>query len=323
MERMERMARESEIAKARERAAEKLGIEAGLGRGSSSGLMDDDQSPPPIAGPSTPTATGLTSTPSQPPTQADSSSDNPNTVTNHNQSQSPTPNPTTPSASLPNPKPIFGAVKEPSKVKKARKPAAAAKDVSAEVAHKLSNAMAMRSAGMQKNKYAWMTGAPVGPSPLSGKKKKDKEKERDGSVDPGTSGGAVGADLDIVKDESGEPVSETRNGNGELIGGGTNTTAGSGTLSARANNRSTIPVLSIPARRLINVQPDSEGEKRQVPDDKALTLLDVVFALENEKGQNGMGSSADIVRKIYAKPGGPYGTTTTAAGGTTTASSSL
>ena len=204
------------------------------------------------------TGTGLNSETSSVPGPSTSGSP----ATNTAQPNSPPPSSSTP---------VFGQVKEPIK-KKAVKKVVPAKDVSAEVAHKLTNATAMRSLGMQKSKYSWMTGAAVGPSPLGKKKKRENE--------------VATSDLGGNDGDGKEEVAA---------------------LVPAVKPR--IPVFSAPARRHVVVYEDGM-EKTTMGDDKALTLLDVVWAMGQEKGtQKGYGSTEDIIRKIYSKPGGPYGNT--------------
>lgn len=62
--------------------------------------------------------------------------------------------------------------------------------------------------------------------------------------------------------------------------------------------------VSAPHRRPIDV--DVRGDKR-ARDDTALTIVDAMFALEREGSGRGMGTADEIVRRQYAKPGGPYG----------------
>ncbi|KLT41055.1 hypothetical protein CC85DRAFT_297230 [Cutaneotrichosporon oleaginosum] len=62
--------------------------------------------------------------------------------------------------------------------------------------------------------------------------------------------------------------------------------------------------VSAPHRRPVDVA--VRGDKR-ARDDTALTVVDVVFALEREGSGRGMGTADEIVRRQYAKPGGPYG----------------
>ncbi|BEI80199.1 hypothetical protein CcaverHIS002_0107280 [Cutaneotrichosporon cavernicola] len=62
--------------------------------------------------------------------------------------------------------------------------------------------------------------------------------------------------------------------------------------------------VSAPHRRPVDV--DVRGDKRG-RDDTALTVVDVMFALERERSGRGMGTADEIVRRQYAKPGGPYG----------------
>lgn len=62
--------------------------------------------------------------------------------------------------------------------------------------------------------------------------------------------------------------------------------------------------VSAPHRRPIDV--DVRGDKK-ARDDTALTIVDVMFAMEREGSGRGMGTTDEIVRRQYAKPGGPYG----------------
>lgn len=62
--------------------------------------------------------------------------------------------------------------------------------------------------------------------------------------------------------------------------------------------------ISGPHRRQIDLEVEGDKKGR---DDKALTIVDVLFALEHEGSGRGPGTTEDVVRKYWTKPGGPYG----------------
>ncbi|KIR71497.1 hypothetical protein I310_04804 [Cryptococcus deuterogattii CA1014] len=198
-------------------------------------------------------------------------------------------------------KPLFGASKETPKgtpsssssssKKKSTTKKPSSRDVSAEVQHKMTNLTAMRSAGMGK-KYGWMMGnAPAVSSPLAGKKRKAE--------------GAEGKEKDGEKGKAREsPLGQDR------------------------PNKKARPI-PVPTRRMVAVSsppppapglhvagsnsnntPTDKAEPQKVSDDKALTMVDLVFALEHgglgQAGGLGMGSvSGDVLQSIWAR-GGPW-----------------
>lgn len=171
--------------------------------------------------------------------------------------------------------PTFGgpppAPKKSGKGKKGGKP-----DMSAEVQAKMTNATAIMSAG--RKRYAWEMGGSGGafrpqvPSLLSGKRKKggaeEGEGEKGASAEPSK-------DAEAPKEEAPPPPP-----------------------------KKVKRTVSAPHRRPIDV--DTRGDKR-ARDDTALTIADVVFALEHEGSGRGMGTADEIVRRVWARPGGPYG----------------
>ena len=182
--------------------------------------------------------------------------------------------PSTPAASTP----TFGGVSTPkSTAKKPKK----AKDVSAEVAHKMSNATAIRNAGVfgRKN-YSWLTNAsqPAVSSPLAGKKRKvDGDGDGDGDAGGiGGDGGGAGGDNDT--------------------GGGPRQGTGGGGGALRVKRKR--PKLSEPSRREVVVSRDASGEKK-ITDDRAVTLADVLFVLEKDGVGRGMGASDALVRRLW------------------------
>ncbi|KAK8861334.1 hypothetical protein IAR55_002153 [Kwoniella newhampshirensis] len=198
--------------------------------------------------------------------------------------------------------PVFGAIRESTTPRSAsgsaKKKGGSVRDVSAEVQHKMANAQAMRSVGMGK-KYGWMMGnAPAISSPLAGGGKKRKaEKGKDKDKDKGK---------DRDKEASTTP-------------GAANTPeAASSNDNPRPAKRSK-PSITLPTRRLVPVLtvPSKDGEKekeveKKVTDDRVLTLVDLVFALEHGGlgaaiGQ-GIGSGAsEVLQRVWARPGGPWG----------------
>ncbi|WRT65441.1 uncharacterized protein IL334_002384 [Kwoniella shivajii] len=208
--------------------------------------------------------------------------------------------------------PMFGAIKESnsSSTKKSIKKSLNPRDVSAEVQHKMANATAMRSVGMGK-KYGWMTGnVPTISSPLannsgsssSKKRKAEKDSNKQSKLKESSLFGSGSDTNKADKDKSIEPSTPNAVG------------SGSTPESEREKDRPTKkhkPTITNPTRRLILTDKDDKstgtGEKR-VQDDKCLTLVDLVFALEHRGlGGNGVGKEDDILRKIWAGKGGPWG----------------
>ena len=197
-------------------------------------------------------------------------------------------------------KPLFGATKETPKgtppassssKKKSSTKKPSSRDVSAEVQHKMTNLTAMRSAGMGK-KYGWMMGnAPAVSSPLAGKKRKAEGaegKEKDGEKGK-ASESPLGQDRPSKKARP-IPVPTRR-------------------MVAVSSPPPPPPAPSAAANNPNNTTTD-KAEPLKVSDDKALTMVDLVFALEHgglgQAGGLGMGSvSGDILQGIWAK-GGPW-----------------
>ncbi|OXG09961.1 hypothetical protein C366_06892 [Cryptococcus neoformans Tu401-1] len=197
-------------------------------------------------------------------------------------------------------KPLFGAAKETPKgtpstssssKKKSTTKKPSSRDVSAEVQHKMTNLTAMRSAGMGK-KYGWMMGnAPAVSSPLAGKKRKAE--------------GAESKEKDGEKGKAREsPLGQDRpNKKARPIPAPTRR------MVAVSSPPPPPPVLNTAASNPNNTTTD-KAEPQKVSDDKALTMVDLVFALEHgglgQAGGLGMGSvSGDILQGIWAK-GGPW-----------------
>jgi hypothetical protein len=267
--RMDRIARETEIQRARDRA-EKISA-AAVGASAAPGGVEDGDLAMPSSGPSTPrdkpTASGGDATPT------------------------------------------FGGVKEKAPGSSGKKTGKkAGRDLSAEVAHKMSNATAMRSAGFKQGKYSWLTSVPSISSPLAGKKKKGKTGAGDGGVKGETADGtAEGGEADAPGSPSAmkSGVGSREKGKSKLRES-TTTTIGE---ELRRTPRRARPNISVPTRRTVLVELSGKvtGEERRVPDDKALTMVDVLFALERDGLGKGMGTADEIVRKMCAMPGGPWG----------------
>ncbi len=243
--RMDRLARETEIQKARERA-EKAAEESDVVESTS--------------GPSTP---GVTKS-------------SPTTV---------------------NGAPVFGAVSEKKGTKKAGKKAA--RDVSAEVQHKMANATAMSQAGMSK-KYSWLTSVPNVSSPLAGGKKRKAGKEDGGGPgvavpDGETSGSGDGDGREKGKQKGKDKEREQQPPNG---------VSPDREEEERPAKRSrAAAVLSSPTRRMVVVERNSKGEERRVQDDRVVTMMDLLFAMERDGLGKGMGTADEIVRRVWATGG--------------------
>jgi hypothetical protein len=63
------------------------------------------------------------------------------------------------------------------------------------------------------------------------------------------------------------------------------------------------PKLSAPTRRDVVVSRDEKGEEKKVSDDRAVTLVDLLFALEKDGAGRGMGKTDDLVRKAWVLGG--------------------
>ena len=186
--------------------------------------------------------------------------------------------------------PVFGAVSEKKGTKKAGKKAG--RDVSVEVQHKMSNAAAMHSVGMlRKKQYSWLTSMPNVSSPLSGKKRKaGKEEVLAGTTSEGEPGdgrekgkvqgkeggpGPDGVSLSPKEEEGERPIKRTR---GNLL-------------------------LSVPTRRMVLVDRDARGQGKRIQDDRVVTMMDLLFALERDGLGKGMGMADEIVRRVWATGG--------------------
>lgn len=197
--------------------------------------------------------------------------------------------------------PTFGAVKEKSVGSSGKKSGKkGGRDLSAEVAHKMSNATAMRSAGFKQGKYSWLTSVPSISSPLAGKKKKDKSGASAGDS-PG--GPESPGSPSLGKGTAGGKEKDKEKGRSKLRD---TVTVGDEPPQTPRKRR---PKVSAPSRRMVQVDPGlgTDGEEKRVPDDKALTMVDLVFALERDALGRGMGTADEVVRKIWATPGGPWG----------------
>ncbi|WVQ83567.1 hypothetical protein IAT38_005708 [Cryptococcus sp. DSM 104549] len=297
--RMDRLARDAEMQKARERANALAlahgGVVGGTGSGGGGGSSGGSSPLPP----GTP---GSTSAGAPPPSSPPHSTSTP-----------------APAPSTPKP-PTFGALKEtpsgsstPGSKKKSTAKKATSRDVSAEVQHKMTNATAMRSVGMGK-KYGWMMGnAPAVSSPLAGKKRK-----------AGAGPSALG-ESSLVPGEEGKKTAKGKGkGKGSKEGGEDG--AGEGDQSEDGRPTKKQRPIPIPKRRLIPVDPIAPPrtapgnpstpapptEPRRVPDDRALTFVDFAFALEHgglgAAGGQGAGSvSGEVLQKVWGRPGGAWG----------------
>ena len=220
--------------------------------------------------------------------------------------------------------PVFGAVSErkagSSGGRKSGKKAA--RDVSAEVAHKITNATAMRSVGIfNKKQYSWLTSMPSVSSPLSGKGKKrkgggsgagaaDEGSEAASPAGGGGVGGGVGsADGEGVQDG----IKEEENGDTERANGDnggdharrgkkkqkleTSKTSDRPQSTGAGGTKRQKPRLTAPTRRLVVVSRDDKGVEKRLRDDHVLTVQDVLFALEREGVGKGMGSNEELIMR--------------------------
>ncbi|KAL7419808.1 hypothetical protein Q5752_005724 [Cryptotrichosporon argae] len=180
--------------------------------------------------------------------------------------------------------PTFGAV-APRKPKGGSKKARA--EPSAEAQAKMTNVVASNFTG--RKRYNWEMGggafAPNVPSLLSGKRKK--------------------ADASAADDDA--------TGAGQAAG--TATGAGTAVSSPAAPSPGpSVPALPVPPAKERRRRPATLPARyevavdrtRRVRDDAALTRVDVVFALERERGPRGWGGTDEIVDRVWARWGGPY-----------------
>jgi hypothetical protein len=144
------------------------------------------------------------------------------------------------------------------------------REISADVQAKLTNAVASKG----RKKYAWETSGgsfrPPVPSLLSGnRKKKEEEKKKKEEEEAAAAAAAAAKAIEPPK-----PKRPKR-------------------------------TVSAPHRRRVDI--DDVGDKKG-HDDKTLTVVDMAFALEHDGGERGAGTTEDIVRRLWTRPGGPYGT---------------
>jgi hypothetical protein len=157
-------------------------------------------------------------------------------------------------------------------------------------------------------KYSWMSSAPSISSPLSGNKKKGKK----GAAAAATATVAEeGAEVNGAGATDDEGVnSKKRKKNTAAVSEGDGSSAGAGAGHGHSNGgkskrRRRMPTM--PSRRMVLVGSDAKGEDKFSPDDKCLTVNDLIFALDRDKGGQGMGTSDEVVRRVMARPGGPWG----------------
>lgn len=316
---MDRIAREAELARIRERqaaiASEYAMRDGGTGMAAGGSGSPGGVGAPGGAGAGMTNSTSNEGSPSTPDRPSPSGG-------NVNTNITPGVNPGTP---------VFGAVGSTSKKPKGT----SKKAVSADVQLKLSNATAMRSVGLKTKQYSWMTSAPNVPSPLGskGKKaKKDKDKDKDkdkGDEDPskletnantdakGDEGSAAMAMGNTKEERSEASGGQMGNGNGNGENGEDRKTSGkkrknpegrdgneNGSRDARPKRPKQMP--SVVQRRMVLIGRNERGEEKRVADDRALTLVDVVFALERDGVGRGMGTAAEVVTKVMSRPGGVW-----------------
>jgi hypothetical protein len=165
-----------------------------------------------------------------------------------------------------------------------------AKTMSAEVAHKMSNATALRSIGVfNRKQYSWLNSPSVS-SPLAGKKRKkdkakaDEDNEGDGrsSEPPEGLSSIPNTEVDVKPD-----VAET----------GDRPSKRSKPESKRKSKlvSSQVEAVPMPTRRPVVIGIAADGTEQTVSDERVVTLRDVVFALDREAG--GMGTDQEIVLK--------------------------
>jgi hypothetical protein len=176
--------------------------------------------------------------------------------------------------------------------------------VSNETALKMSNATAMRSAGIKMGKYSWLSGgAPSVSSPLAGKR---KGKRKAGEDDDGEADADAGEGVKNEDDMLGA-------GKGKGKAKGKSKLAQSTTAEGARRKR---PRVTAPTRRLVAVDPDPHGgpplpfiqgqvqsgggaeRERRIPDDRALCATDVVFAIKRDRAVG-----EDVVRRAVVSAG--------------------
>ena len=194
--------------------------------------------------------------------------------------------------------PVFGAVREQKGTKKAGKKAA--RDVSAEMQHKMSNATAM---GMfQKKQYSWLNSVPNVSSPLTGKKRKaGKAGGADEGMDPHEGDYVVG--VGAGAGSGGGPEKAKRNIKGKGTEGDQPdgpTLQGTDEDERPAKRTRSGLLLSAPTRRMVVVGRNERGEEKKAQDDCAVTMVDLLFAMERDGMGKGLGTVDEIVRRAWA-----------------------
>lgn len=196
--------------------------------------------------------------------------------------------------------PVFGAVGEKKKKGSGKK-----KEVSADVAHKMSNMTALRQAGISTKQYSWMN-MPNVSSPLAGKpgakkRKGVKNEPEEGGASGGGQGGIAG-DSPTGQTGGGPSGSSANGDSGERSRGASAGAAGSGTTelatSTHTRKRKRIK-LTEPTRREIVVAREN-GLERRLPDERVLSIADVLFVLEKDGVGRGMGNGDDVVRRVWS-----------------------
>ena len=179
--------------------------------------------------------------------------------------------------------------------KKSKKPKSVkqqAKNMSADLQHKMTNATAMSQiGGIGGKKYTWMSSVPLKSSPLAGPKKRKAEGKED-SETPGPGEASPAPDgMEKKPGINGDDRPKAKKSRGE---------GGDGT-SEKGKRRAK---LTAPTRREVVVGKTGDAE-RKVSDDKALTLTDLMFAMEREGVGRGMGTTEEILQRVVAL--GPQG----------------
>ena len=191
--------------------------------------------------------------------------------------------------------PVFGAVLDKKGVKKSvKKPG---KDLSADVQLKMSNATAMRSVGMfQKKQYSWLSSVPSVSSPLSGRKR--KAGKEGGADEEGLPGEPVGPNDGVVARGSEKKQKKGKEKN--LLSQSVPPPEDDARPPKRS--RSSIGVTA-PSRRFVAVERLPNGVMRTTKDDRAMTMMDLLFAMERDGSGSGMGTEDEIVRRVWATGG--------------------
>ena len=210
--------------------------------------------------------------------------------------------------------PVFGAVSERKAGSSGRKSGKkAARDVSAEVAHKMSNATAMRSVGIfNKKQYSWLTSMPSVSSPLAGKERKGGKGGGSGgdSANEGEVESPAGDGEAIDGEEGHEGVKKEKSGDVEKVNGDADDHLRQGKKKQKVKSserpqgdsggggtKRQRPRLTAPTRRMVVVSRDDKGVEKRLRDDHVLTVQDVLFALEREGVGKGMGSSEELIMR--------------------------